>query len=116
MSTALFDLDEFEETRVEWVPLYKPFGITLASLVAGIRCRDCGTDKTSGTSGSRRSIGSFDLCEACTDLDRCLTREHSRGAEWHVSRWGSAHRADEHDELVAAQSKRRAAYLRKVKR
>lgn len=112
--SGLFELEDFAETRVEWVPLYKPFGITLLSLLIGTRCRDCGTSKTSGTSGSRAGFGSFELCDDCAQLDCCLTRQHERGLGVHISRWGSWHHADGHDDLTAAQTRRRAAYARKV--
>lgn len=113
MSDALFDLADFEETRVEWVPLYKPHALTLMHLIVGDRCRDCGTrTKDMHTGGARVGLGTFMLCEPCASLDEC--REGSRGPDWHASRWGMAHRASDHDEMIAAREKRRANYLRKV--
>lgn len=44
-----------------------------------------------------------------------IVAEHeARGAREHVSHWGSVHDAADHDDLVEAQTKRRAAYLAKV--
>lgn len=113
MSMALFVLDDFEETRVEWIPLFKPLGLTVASIVVGDRCRDCGARE--GTSWvSVPEVGFFMVCDECAKLDDCTTRKHSHGPDWHVSHWGERHRADEHDALVAAQERRRAAYLRRI--
>lgn len=115
MSLTLFDLADFKETRVQWVPLYKPFGLTLLSVVVGDRCRDCGA--TQGTTqGSRSGIGVFMLCDACSDLDECATRPHSRGIEWHVSYWGGAHPAAEHDALTNARDERRDRWRRRQRK
>jgi hypothetical protein len=96
----------------EWTPLFKPFGITLTSLVTGDRCRDCGTRAPSTQQGSADAIGIYAICDDCAQLDNCRTS--NRGSEWHVSHWGDSHRTDEHDELVAARDKRRANFLRKA--
>ena len=109
MSTALFDLSDFEETRVEWVPLFKPFGLNLASLLVGDRCRDCGTRAPSTTQGSADSIGIYMLCDDCAQVDGC--REVRPGR--HVSHWGDGHPVEDHDELIEARSTRRQNYLRK---
>lgn len=112
---SLFELADFEETRVEWVPLYKPIRANLLSLIVHDRCRDCGTrTKNMHTGGASAGLGVFVLCEPCASLDRCTTRTHSMGPEFHASRWGMAHRASEHDELIAAREKRRTNYLRKA--
>lgn len=137
MSDALFDLDDFAETRVEWEPVWEPrledFGWRFAeagsvlydgdgskvtpaqwkAYLDGARCRDCGR-KCEMNQGGAIGGRSFRVCDACASLDACLTRQHDRGPEWHVSHWGDSHRADEHDALVAAQAKRRAAYLRRA--
>lgn len=134
---ALFDLADFEETRIEWEPVWEPrledFGWRFAeagsvlydgdgskvtkeqwkAYLDGARCRDCGR-KCEMNQGGAVGGRSFRVCNDCASLDACLTREHDRGPEWHVSHWGDSHRADEHDALVVAQAKRRAAYLRRV--
>ena len=71
MSTALFELDDFEETRVEWVPLFKPFGLTLLSLITPDRCRDCGQAGANEhrIQGSRQGVGTFVLCDDCASLE-----------------------------------------------
>lgn len=107
---ALFDLDE----APAWVPIAR-HGVTIQSLVQEPRCRDCGRKGGSGSHGcggaDRRGI--WDLCDDCASLDGCLTREsHTPGM--HCSSWGITHPATEHDAMVKAQAKRRAAYLRKV--
>lgn len=112
MMNLLDLLDGWQEAP--WVPLYKPFGVTLASLIVPDRCRDCGLTMTyMHQGGSHPAIGSFFLCDDCATLDGCLSREHER-PDWHVSRWGVWHPETEHDELSAAREKRRANYLRKV--
>ncbi|MFF2631984.1 hypothetical protein ACFVR6_03785 [Microbacterium sp. NPDC058021] len=112
MSTALFELEDFEETRTEWEPIYcrwdQPQLVRLVN--ADVICRDCGRKAGYNQGGADRT-GSFMVCDDCASLDRCLTRQHDRGPGWHVSHWGESHRADEHDALVAKQAKRRAAYL-----
>lgn len=138
--TALFELDDFAETRTEWAPIWEPTiedfgwhwedeglsGLPLlgddskitkaqwASFLKAARCRDCGRSCAMNQGGARDGR-SFRVCDDCASLDGCLTREHDRGPEWHVSHWGESHRADEHDRLALAQEKRRATYLRKAR-
>lgn len=111
---SLLDLlDGWEEEP--WVPLYKPHGLTLASLIVPDRCRDCGLKMTyMHQGGSHPGIGSFFLCDDCAALDGCQSRVRDRGPGWHVSRWGVCHPVSDHDELSAARERRRANYLRKV--
>lgn len=123
----LLDLLEGWTAEVEWAPLYacRPpfehngmtFACTKAEWSAWVRenhlCRDCGTASHLNAGGASPGAGSFLVCDDCAKLDDCLTRKHDRGPEWHVSHWGELHRADEHDALVAAQSRRRARYRAK---
>lgn len=106
-------LEDWAPPADEWVPLYKPHGITLASVIVGDRCRDCGSKSGYNQGGSRQDVGIYMVCDDCAQLDACLTREHDRGPEWHVSHWGDVHRADEHGALMAAQARRRARYRAK---
>lgn len=62
MSTALFDLDDFEETRIEWVILKEQYG----------RCGLCGTR----CSYNRGGTDTGPVCDACAVIDRCRIREH----------------------------------------
>ncbi|UGS27598.1 hypothetical protein K8F61_05260 [Microbacterium resistens] len=137
---ALFELDQFEETRVVWEPVWEPeiedFGWHWAEegmrsdlprrkddskitkdewrrFLSSARCRDCGRSCAMNQGGAAGGKA-FRVCDECAQLDHCTTRKHDRGPEWHVSHWGESHRSDEHDQLIAAQQKRRAAYLRKV--
>lgn len=91
MST-LFDLDDFEETRVGWtlVPNWE-------------RCGLCGA-KCTWNQGGTSTAGA--VCDPCALIDRC----EERGGR-HVSHWGESHPSSEHDRLIAAQQRRRAAYL-----
>lgn len=110
---SLFELADFEETRVEWVPLYKPIRANLLSLISPDRCRDCGRQADHMfVGGARVGHGTFMLCEPCSSLDGCT--QSVRDPEWHASRWGSAHREAGHDGMIAAREKRRANYLRKA--
>lgn len=111
---ALFDLAEFEETRVQWTPLYKPFGVTLLSLIVPRRCRDCGVKLSHVVAeGSVAGVGSFAVCDACTEVESC--RQIVRNSEaWHASFWGRVHKASAHDGLVEARLNRRMNYLRQV--
>lgn len=139
MSTVLFDLDDFEETRTEWEPVWEPtiedFGwhwppvslvgsalhrdgkpVTKAEwkiYLDAARCRDCGRRCAMNQGGAGEGHG-FRVCDDCAQLDGCLTRKHDRGPDWHVSHWGDSHPAADHDRLVKAQAKRRAAYLRRA--
>lgn len=149
MSIALFDLDDFTETRTEWVSLgWLPD-----------RCGLCGVKCSMNQGGT--DVGM--VCDGCAQIDRCRIREHeavvcrstARGtvlgrlvarclhcswrlaeSRWeegasvprtveevaaamvehvrpkHTSHWGESHEITAHDELVAAQAKRRASYLR----
>lgn len=114
MSLALFDLDDFEETAAPgWEPVYKRWDMDpLVRAIQGELCRDCGR-KAGYNQGGSDSIGIFMVCDDCATLDSCLTRQHTRGPDWHVSHWGDSHAAADHDRLAAAQTKRRATYLAK---
>lgn len=137
--SGLFELDDFEETRVEWEPVWerriqdmgwrwsdesRGEGATIPLHEDGTRvtreewsayvsrglCRDCGV-KCSYNQGGASSGGLYQVCDDCAQLDGCLTRQHDRGPEWHVSHWGMLHRAEEHEARRDAQAKRRARYL-----
>ena len=63
MST-LFDL--------EWAPIFKPFGLTILSLITADRCRDCGRIGGNGEhhcQGGKPGSGVFQLCDDCAALD-----------------------------------------------
>lgn len=146
--SLLFELDDFEETRTEWVIL-GDWG----------RCGLCGATSKLNQGGTLTG----NVCDDCAQIDSCRLVEctpvaerrpdrmqkdrdkcahcacgwwanaeywHDDG-EWrqhtpeevadmlaehaqprHVSHWGETHPPGEHDRLVAAQAKRRAAYLR----
>ena len=83
MSDTLFALTDFAETRVKWVPIIRPFKVTLASIIAGDRCRDCGVKVGSvAGQGSIAGVGTFALCETCLPLDgHDLTREQDEARE-----------------------------------
>lgn len=108
MSSTLFDLDEITEA---WKPMYKPFGMTLASVITPDLCRDCGAKTSNGTGGTR-DAGIFTICPGCEHLDECETRTSIQGG--HLSRWGASHAAEDHDDLVEARKKRRAMYRRRT--
>lgn len=164
MTDALFEVDDFEETRTDWVPIYKIFG-DLASMIRDDLCRDCGAKSGYNQGGAGGPIhGSYMICDDCAGLDSCQLvccepvaerRPNREGGEesahcacgwwlgsqywadeggWvdytpeqvadsiaahaeprHVSHWGISHHPDQHDRLIAAQQKRRAAYLRKAR-
>lgn len=150
MSIAMFDLEDFPETRTEWVVLGD-----------WDRCGLCGT-RTRGCNQGGTRTGK--VCDDCAQIDSCrlvccepvaerrparvgvdqfecahcacgwwafetywhdegehrpytaeevadLLAEHAQPR--HVSHWGHAHPPSRHDELVRAQAKRRAAYLKK---
>lgn len=151
--TLLFDLDDFEETRTEWVPL---------GWNDGMLCGLCGRKTTMNQGGS--DVGP--VCDACAAIDRCRLRcctpvverrpsmfghereesAHCDDCGWflllerwtddgelkqytpeeltdllaqhaeprHVTHWGMTHPPAQHDALVKAQAKRRAAYLAKA--
>lgn len=107
----MFEMSDFEETRPGWVPLFKPHRLTLASILVGDRCRDCGTTSVSTVQGSVAVVGIYTLCDACAALDDC--RASTRGPEWHTSHWGDTHPASQHDELVQARERRRDIYRRR---
>jgi hypothetical protein len=110
----LLDLLDYWSDAPEWQPVYKLWGMDpLTRAVVRELCRDCGR-KAGYNQGGSDHVGIFMVCDDCASLDRCTTRQHNRGADWHVSHWGDSHRADEHDELVRAQAKRRARYLSKA--
>lgn len=94
MST-LFDLDDFEETKTQWkiIPDWHLCGL-------------CGV-KTNWNQGGTTVGGG--ICDDCAAIDRCDDR-----GDRHVSHWGESHPAGKHDELVAAQARRRAAFLSRV--
>lgn len=66
MSTTLFELDDFTETRTEWEPIYG----------RGMVCRDCGTKRVSGTGGGTPGLGQYEVCDECAAIDECRIREH----------------------------------------
>ena len=110
---ALFELDE---VTAPWEPIVRN-GVNILSMLQAQepRCRDCGRKGGSGhCCGGADERGIWDLCDDCASLDGCLTRESSQTPGHHCSRWGITHSLAEHDRLLAAQAKRRAAYLRKV--
>lgn len=98
--SALFDLDDFQETRTEWEPIYqagiasvgwhfepgyaiprKADGtpITEAEWTTYVRagqvCRDCGAStRSSAASGGSAGRG-FEVCDDCTQIDGCRVRE-----------------------------------------
>jgi hypothetical protein len=94
--STLFEMDDFQETRTEWrlVPDWHLCGM-------------CGT-KTNWNQGGTNVGGA--ICDGCAQLDRCEDR-----GDRHVSHWGISHRPEEHDELLAAQTHRRASYLSRLK-
>lgn len=148
---SLFELEDYEETRTEWVILGD-----------WDRCGLCGTRvRGMNQGGSLTGV----VCDDCAQIDSCrirdheafVVREHERnhtralvvarclfcawwlngdrwtGDRWvpltvdevvaaiavhvrprHTSHWGMSHEIADHDRLVAAQAKRRAAYLRAV--
>lgn len=76
MSTTLFDLDDFEETRVEWTPIYKVYG-DLASMIQPDLCRDCGAKSGYNQGGAGNPRGtSFMICDECARIDGCQVIEH----------------------------------------
>lgn len=125
----LLDLLEDWTDAAEWVPLYIPdppfarkgwdYDCSRAEWDAWMKrthlCRDCGTFAgfNQGGSSPAPGLGSYMVCDGCAELDRCLTRQHDRGPEWHVSHWGTCHRVEEHDQLALDQERRRARYRKK---
>lgn len=106
---TLFDLPEDE---VAWRPIYKHY--SLAELIAGFICRDCGRTKFSwekSCGGARPGLGSFDLCDDCAALDG---RGDRRDGKADCSRWGIRTTDEEAERLTELQHRRRAAYLRKT--
>jgi len=59
--TVLFDLDDFEETRVEWEPIFGEDGL----------CRDCGIKTAFNQGGARPGLGLFVVCNGCAGIDGC---------------------------------------------
>lgn len=78
MSLALFDLDDFVETRVEWV-IVGDWG----------RCGLCGSKCGYNQGGSRTGA----VCDDCAGVDSCRIRPHETVAERRKS--GSATNSDE---------------------
>lgn len=103
---ALFDLD-----TPAWAPIFRQHlsegGI--AAAIGDDRCRDCGK-KCGYNQGGADRRGSFTVCDGCAEIDGC----HLKADGHHVSHWGESHPAEDHDRLVAEQTKRRASYLRAV--
>lgn len=83
---ALFNLDDFEETRIEWVPVYGFMD----------RCRDCGARCAANQGGVRQGHGVFVVCDPCSRLD---------------PHWGGRRDCWDAETLVAEQARRRARYL-----
>lgn len=96
---GLFELDDYAETRVPWVPV--------SSME---RCRDCGQRSGISQGGSRRGLGVFVVCDACAALDGC----GDDGSGRHVSFWGGWHAVADHDGLAAEQERRRAQARRRA--
>lgn len=97
---ALFDIDDFAETRgPSWEPIYVMFPSVdgLAAMLAEQRCRDCGVKVSWMTGGgSRPGLGSFQVCEDCAQLDACRLRccepvAERRRAKVGVDQWECAH-------------------------
>lgn len=65
--SMLFDLDDFEETRVEWVVLSGQME----------RCGLCGARCSYNQGGTDTGP----VCDACAVIDRCCIREHNPVAE-----------------------------------
>lgn len=93
--SALFNLDDFEETKTEW-----------RIVTDWHLCGLCG-GKTHWNQGGTTVGGG--ICDDCATIDRCDIR-----GDRHVSHWGIAHSEAGHSQLVAAQARRRAAFLARV--
>lgn len=93
--TTLFELEDFSETRTEWrlVPDWDLCGL-------------CGV-RTTWNQGGTTTAGA--VCDGCAQVDRCRLVE-GEPSRW-VSHWGMSHRLEDHDELIAAQARRRGMYL-----
>ncbi|GAA3730391.1 hypothetical protein GCM10022239_03730 [Leifsonia bigeumensis] len=65
MSTLapMFSLDDFEETRTVWEPIYGD-PITHA-------CRDCGKRTSFDQGGGIPGVGGFTVCDGCAQIDQC---------------------------------------------
>lgn len=126
MNDLLFDLDEFEETRVEWEPIFEPSiesvgwhwstGKSLPrhadetpvtktewnEYLASYICRDCAGPVKHDRGGADN--GGWSLCHEC-------------GAIIDLPRWSrdrDQQTGHTLDELRARQTRRRADYLRKA--
>lgn len=95
---ALFELEDFTETRQAWqiVPDWELCGL-------------CG-GKTSFNQGGTSTGGA--VCDPCATLDGCRLRDD--GDPRHVSRWGMRHAVEDHDRLMLEQARRRARHLAKI--
>jgi hypothetical protein len=121
--SALFELEEVTETRVEWEPVWHlgiesegwhwdrewslPLNadgspITEAEWKAYYKrthlCRDCGSPGNHNRGGAADGRG-YSLCDDCADVD---------------GKWGRSVSGDERDRLFAVQARRRARYLKAV--
>jgi hypothetical protein len=94
--SALFELEEFTET--EW-QIVRDWG----------RCGLCGV-KCAYNQGGTHTGG---VCDECARIDRCRGSVVA-GDDRHFSHWGMPHEADEHDQLVRGQARRRARFLKAV--
>lgn len=126
LDSPLFDLNDFEETRDAWVPIFHPSiesvgwhttpgkslpqhadetPITKAEwnrFLASYRCRDCGGTVTHERGGSEN--GGYTLCSECGVIEDC------------TALWGGPHYNHSGytlDELHSRQARRRAHFQRK---
>lgn len=74
MADLLDLLDDWTDAP-EWLPLYKPFGVTLASVMMGDRCRDCGA-RASYNQGGAAEAGIYMVCDECAQIDGCWVNDH----------------------------------------
>lgn len=126
MTDALFEVDDFEETRADWTPIHHPgiesmgwhvepgrhlpqhadgTSITKAEwsrYLATYRCRDCGGPVKHDRGGSEG--GGYSLCHECGVIEDV------------TALWGGPHYNHTGmtiDDLHARQARRRADYLQK---
>ena len=92
--SALFELEEVTETEWQIVGTWGRCGLCGAK---------CSYDRGSTTTGA--------VCDDCAKIDRCGQRLDGAA---HVSHWGVRHVAEDHDDLVRGQARRRARYLKAV--
>lgn len=113
------ELDIFGDEEPDWSPLLQEVSMpptTASSMLPkahlGRRvCRECGKSGTTNQGGSQDGK-LFVICDDCGQLDGCLERVSDRVGR-HVSWWGMSHDAGEHDRLVVARDRRRAAWRKR---